>query len=221
MGLIKSAYSAQNALGCQAREQVGDAVEGREEAARPITSFEVDARTSRMTEYELALIRRYYHVLDYVQFRLTGPTDVPTWPPPSFIAVYRDYFIRGFRLPLHPFIKEVLLNLEISLPQLNPNAVQCIVALWALYRMLGFPDMTVEELRVAYSVKNTLNCDGSYYFQSFKGRVITDRDDNMKTWKNFWFWARVRGRGTHVSWRSLGGLCRPRGTWEGNVLTRP
>ena len=53
--------------------------------------------------------------------------------------------------------------------------------------MLGFPDLTVEELRAAYSVKTTLNCDGSYYFQSFERRVITGRDDSMKTWKNFWF----------------------------------
>ena len=82
-----------------------------------------------MTEYELALIRRHYHVTDYVQFCLPGPADVPTRLPPWFIAVYWDYFIRGLRLPLHPFIREVLLNLEISLPQLNPNAVQCMIAL--------------------------------------------------------------------------------------------
>ena len=56
------------------------------------------------------------------------------------------------------------MNLEISLPQLNPNVVQWMVALWALYRVLGFPDLTVEELRALYSVKNTPNCDDSYYF---------------------------------------------------------
>ena len=62
-----------------------------------------------------------------------------------------------------------------------------MVALWALYRVLGFSDLSVEELRAAYSIKSTPNCDGSYYFQSFEGRVITSRDDSMKTWKNFWF----------------------------------
>ena len=97
--------------------------------ARPITLFEVDTHISWMTEYELVLIRRYYHVPDYVQFRLPRPVDVPTRPPLNCVAVHRDYFIRGLRLPLHPFIKEVLLNLEISLSQLNPNAYQCMVAL--------------------------------------------------------------------------------------------
>ena len=64
-----------------------------------------------------------------------------------------------------------------------------MVALWALYRVLGFPDLTVEELRATYSIKTTPNYDDSYDFQSFEGRVITDRDDSMKTWKNYWFWA--------------------------------
>ena len=62
-----------------------------------------------------------------------------------------------------------------------------MVALWAFYRLLGFPDLPMEELRATYSVKNTPHCDGSYYFQSFEGHVITNRDDSMKTWKNFWF----------------------------------
>ena len=109
-----------------------------------------------MTEYKLVLIRRYFHLSDYIQFRLPGPADVPTRPPPGCVAVYRDYFIRRLRLPLHPFIREVLLNLDVSLPQLNPNTYQCIVALWALYHVLGFPDLSMEELRAAYSVKNTL-----------------------------------------------------------------
>ena len=78
--------------------------------ARPITPFEVDSHGSRMIEYELTLIRRYFHMPDYVQFRLLRPTDLLTRPPPRCVAVYRDYFIRGLRSPLHPFIREVLLT---------------------------------------------------------------------------------------------------------------
>ena len=66
-----------------------------EEVARPITPFDVDIHTSRMTEYESVLIRRYYHVPNYMKFRLPGPVDAPTRPPLGFINVYRDYFIRG------------------------------------------------------------------------------------------------------------------------------
>ena len=76
----------------------------------------MDTHRSQITEQELALIRRYFHVPDYVQFRLPGLADVPTRPPLGCVAVNRDYFIRGLRLPLHPFIREVLLNLDVSLP---------------------------------------------------------------------------------------------------------
>ena len=64
-----------------------------------------------------------------------------------------------------------------------------MVVLWALYRLLNFPDLTMEELQVAYAVKNSPNCNGSCYFQSFEGRVITGKNDTMKTWKDHWFWA--------------------------------
>ena len=41
-------------------------------------------------------------------------------------------------------MREALLNLDISLPQLKSNAVQSLVALWVLYRLNRFPDLTVE-----------------------------------------------------------------------------
>ena len=50
-------------------------------------------------------------------------------------------------MPLHPVIREALLNLDVSLPQLKLNAVQSLVALWVLYRLNCFPDVTVEEFQ--------------------------------------------------------------------------
>ena len=63
------------------------------------------------------------------------------------MAVYRDYFFKGLWLPLHPFFREALLNLDVSLPQLSPNAVQFLVALWVLYRINDFPNLMLEEFR--------------------------------------------------------------------------
>ena len=80
-----------------------------------------------------------------MEFWLPEPSDQPTRPPSGFIPIDRDYFIKGLRLPLHPCIREALLNMDISLPQLNSNAVQSLVALWVLYRLLRFLDLTVEE----------------------------------------------------------------------------
>ena len=119
-------------------------------------------------------------------YRLYGPFDQPTWPPLGHVAIYRDFFKR-LMLLIHPFFREALLNLDVSLPQLNLNAVQSLVTLWVLYRINRFPDLTLEEFRAQYAMKNSPNCEGSYYFQSFSGQVITGRDDNNKTWKDYWF----------------------------------
>ena len=82
------------------------------------------------------------------------------------------------------------MNLDFSLLQLNPNPVQSLVALWVLYRINRFPDLTLEEFRAHYAVKNSPNYEGSYYFQSFSEQVITGQDDSNKTWKDYWFSAR-------------------------------
>ena len=95
-----------------------------------------------MTEQKLDMIRQLYFVPDYVELRLPEPFDQTTRPPPSYIAIYQDYFIKGLQLPLHPFMREALLNLDVSLPQLNLNMMQSFVALWVLYRLNRFPDLT-------------------------------------------------------------------------------
>ena len=93
-------------------------------------------------------------------------------------------------MSLYPFFREALLNLDVSFPQLNPNVMQSLVAFLVLYRINHFPDLTVEEFRAQYAVKNSPNCNGSYYFQSFFDQVIIGRDDSNKTWKDYWFWVR-------------------------------
>ena len=98
-----------------------------------------------MSAQELDLLRELYQVPDYVDFRFPGPSDQPTLPPFGCAAVYWDYFPKGLKFPLHQFFREALLNLDVSLPQLNPNAMQSLVALWVLYRINRFPDLTLEE----------------------------------------------------------------------------
>ena len=107
----------------------------------------MDIHPSKMTTREMDLLREFYQIPDYVELRLFWPSDQPTQPPLGYVAVYRDYFLKGLRLPLHSFFREALLNLDVNLPQLNPNAVQSLVALWVLYHINRFSDLTLEEFR--------------------------------------------------------------------------
>ena len=140
-GPFKSRASKGSARGKRAREERGDIVSGGEAIARPLFRFKVDRHLTKMKEGELELIRDMYQVPDYVEFQLPGPTDQQTRPPYRHITVYMDYFWKGLWLPLHSFFNEALLNLDFSLPQLNPNVIQSLVALWVLYYINGFPDL--------------------------------------------------------------------------------
>ena len=56
-----------------------------------------------------------------MEFRLPEPSNKPTQPPPGYVDVYKDYFLKGLRLPPYLFFRKALLNLDISLPQRNMN----------------------------------------------------------------------------------------------------
>ena len=115
-GRVKAHAQRGRTRGCHARDRGGALVRGREDVARPLSRFEVDRHPSKMTARELDVIKELYHCPDYVEFRLPESSEQPTRPLPSYIAVYRDYFLKRLRLPIHPFLREALLNLEISLP---------------------------------------------------------------------------------------------------------
>ena len=144
---IKPRANKGRAYGKHTIEESGDTVQGGEDAVWSLSRFEVDRHPTKVTEWEMDLIRELYQVPDYVEFRLPGPSDQPTRPHPGHVAMYKDYFFEGLQLPLHSFFKEALLNLDVSLPQLNLNAAQSLVALWVLYRVNYFPDLTLEEFR--------------------------------------------------------------------------
>ena len=144
-GRVKARAQRGRARGRRAQEEGNDPVHRGEDHARPFSQFEVDRHPSKMTTWELDVIRQLYYVPDYMELRLSKSSDQRTQPPPGCIVVYRDYFIKGLRLFLHPFFREALLNLDVSLPQLNLNAVQSLVALWVLYRINHFLYLTVEE----------------------------------------------------------------------------
>ena len=146
-GRFKARDSKDRARGKRAREKSGDTVPRGEDVTQPLSRFEVDRYPTKMTEKELELVRDMYQVPDYLEFRLPGPTDQLTHPSPRHLANYRDYFWKGLWLPLHPFFKEALLNLDVSLPQLNSNTVQSLVALWVLYRVNNFPSLPFEEFQ--------------------------------------------------------------------------
>lgn len=54
--------------------------------------------------------------------------DTVLHPPVGYCAVYVDHFKAGLRLPLFPFLLDILIHYELALSQLVSNAIRTLIA---------------------------------------------------------------------------------------------
>jgi hypothetical protein len=62
------------------------------------------------------------HNRELAGWRPAGSDNYPN-PWPSEIVVFEDFFKRGFRVPIHPFLQGLCLFYEIGICNLHPNAI--------------------------------------------------------------------------------------------------
>ena len=55
-----------------------DPVSEGEDVAWPLSRFEVDRHPSKMMARELDLLREFYQIPEFVEFKLPRPSDQPT-----------------------------------------------------------------------------------------------------------------------------------------------
>ena len=55
-------------------------------------------------------------------WRPTASEDLPT-PRTDELVMFEDYFFRGFGVPIHPFLHELIAYYGISLCNLGPNSI--------------------------------------------------------------------------------------------------
>ncbi|GMN31362.1 hypothetical protein TIFTF001_044569, partial [Ficus carica] len=144
--------------------------------------FSVDFFTSAVTLGYLAALRREFQIPAEVELRVPGENDLPSRPPPGYIALSAEYFRAGLRLPLHPFLRRALTRLNVAPAQLNANA----------YRILNL-----------YRMKSAPSSAGSYYFQGFKGTFVAKCPDSDKQFKHLWFYAGGRWLHGHLARNEL------------------
>jgi putative gypsy type transposon len=96
-------------------------------------------------------------------YNLQTPRNYDTirFPPPHCIVVYLPAFEQGLRFPLHPFCREVLDLLNVSVPELYPNTWGCIVAFLILCKVLGLQPLGIY-LGHNYAIHKSMVVDGSH-----------------------------------------------------------
>ena len=85
-------------------------------------NFFINLQTNRDLDKQWNVVSLKWRLKDDYNIITPGNYDNVRFPPPHCIAVYLPSFELGLRFPLHPFFREVLDLLNISVLELYPNA---------------------------------------------------------------------------------------------------
>ncbi|XP_057546647.1 uncharacterized protein LOC130825435 [Amaranthus tricolor] len=151
----------------------------------PLNYF-IDLQTKRDLDNRREAISQKWGLKDNINIITPGNYDTVRFPPPHCIAVYFPSFELGLRFPLHPFFREVLEFLNISVPELYPNAWGCMVAFLILCKVLAVPP-TLTAFRYIF---RALLCNSQSYgcgwttFTHRRGlKIVQDLPDNQKGYR--------------------------------------
>ena len=101
--------------------------------------------------------------------------EVACRPPPMFVAIYKDQFIAGFRLPIPQFLFQILIFWGIRVTQLAPNAVRSILGFFMLCRIPEIP-YSLELFRSFFQMKIIGQIHGWFYFARKSGAKLPTRE---------------------------------------------
>ncbi|GMN69825.1 hypothetical protein TIFTF001_038868 [Ficus carica] len=165
---------------------------------RPV--YTVDYYTSVVTRRYLDALRQEFRIPDNVDLVVPGADDLPSRPPPGYVALSAEYFRAGLRLSLHPFLRRALIRLNVALAQLNANAYRVLVGCFILWVAKFVEKLPFGAFQNIYRMKTAPSSKGFYYFQGFKRTFITGCPDSDKQFKHLWFYAGDRWLHGHLTY---------------------
>jgi putative gypsy type transposon len=108
------------------------------------------------------------------------------FPPPHCIAVYLPAFELGLRFPLHPFCRELLDLLDVSVLELYQIAWGCIVAFLILCKVLGVsPTLTAFTyiFRARLCNSQEYGCGWITFTHRRELEIVHDLPDNQRNYR--------------------------------------
>ena len=106
---------------------------------------------SKTDEKRLTSLRSWYKIPNNLNPRL-AVRDEWCCDPRFGIGVYEAYLLRGLRLPLNAFARELLTRLGLGVCQFNPNAWRLVVSMQILWREVfeGDSPLIVDDFLYCY-----------------------------------------------------------------------
>ena len=151
----------------------------------PLNYF-IDLQTKRDLDKRREAISQKWGLKDDINIITPGNYDAVRFPPPHCIAVYFPSFELGLRFPLHPFFREVLYFLNVSVPELYPNKWGCMVAFLIPCKVLAVPPILTAFryiFRARLCNSQSYGC-GWITFTHRRGlKIVHDLPDNQKGYR--------------------------------------
>ena len=145
---------------------------------------------SKTGEKRLASLRSWYQIPDDLNPRLA---ILKEWccQPHFGIGIYEAYLLRGLRLPLNAFARELLTRLGLGVCQFNPNAWRLVVSMQVLWREIFERDrpLTMDEFLYCYKPSKINQSLGFYQFTARGSdcRLIKSLVTSDRNWKTEFF----------------------------------
>ncbi|KAL5813996.1 hypothetical protein ACOSQ4_024637 [Xanthoceras sorbifolium] len=113
-------------------------------------------------QFQMAKYLEEFSIPSSVVVRIPRDGELASGPEPDSMTFHPAFLEVGFRLPLQPFLKRVLREIEIALAQLNPNGWRILVGIWSLWKVLGIiSDPSLREIQHYYRLlAHTKSGDG-------------------------------------------------------------
>ena len=126
--------------------------------------------TSKTDDRKIELLKTWYQIPNELNPRLAVHGE---WccQPRFEIGIYDAYLLRGLRLPLNSFARELLTRLGLGVCQFNPNAWRLVVSMQVLWREVfeGNYPLTVDEFLYCYK-PSKINQSFGFYQITARGK---------------------------------------------------
>jgi len=146
---------------------------------------------SLVTSDHLHYLRAIYGIPRSVELRAPLSNKRADWDIPGWTCFY-EYIIRlGFRFPIPPLARRLLVYYDIAPGQLMPNSWRILLSLTVLCEKYNI-ELNLGCLLHNYYLKEHVKDEGRYLLilRSNKFKLITETTSNDQNWKDTFFFAK-------------------------------
>jgi len=173
------------------------------EVSSPSTPSKARNIQCALLEKDEKQMKDKFQFLDLVRIRIPSDEDRACHSYADEVCFYEAYFASGFRLPIHPFFKELFAYLHLAPAQLVPNSWQIVICCMVVWMSANDEDVIKnDEFLHFYRLRKSKD-PGYWEFKPWDraSRSILYSPSSLRNWKpNFFFilgsgWEFVPGKG--------------------------